>query len=623
MSLSHLHKALLFGALIVVLSSATLLSIASRRIDAEQAAFGAAPTVSRCEPDILNRSDLLPGTSLAVSPLPDSYDASPRTQISMLGAAAGAIASVTVTGSSTGAHSGRLRAYSQGDGASFVPSRPFTPGESVVVRGTLRSGKHRQRFAYRFVVSHPDAGLYQAPMTVPKENAKELQHFHSAPTLKAPQLQVAVRTEQASSGYLFAAPYSGPGPAGPIIFDDEGNLVWFHPLPAQLAAANLQVQPYGPEQVLTWWQGRVTPQGFGEGEEVIENQAYHEIGRVHAGNGYKADLHDFHITPRGTAQLTAFAPVECDLSALGGPRHAAVTNTATQEIDLATGLVRREWTSLDHIGLAESYSTATHSSTAWPFDYFHVNSIDQLANGRTLLSARNTWGLYELNTITGQVLTRIGGKHSSVKLAAGAETAFQHDASVLSNGTISVFDNGGVPAVHRQSRALLLAVNPQTRTDSVVAQFVHPKPLSSGSQGNAQPLPNGNLFIGWGAQPYFSEFSASSNQLVYDAHWHGSYQSYRAYRLNWTGAPPQGPALAVAAAHGGALTAYVSWNGDTRTASWRLLAGSSTHNLQPVAAAARAGFETAIAVPGKPRYLAVQALDADGNVLAGSGTIAP
>ena len=269
----------------------------------------------------------------------------------------------------------------------------------------------------------------------------------------------------------------------------------------------------------------------------------------------------------------------------------------------------------------ESYSTATHASPAWPFDYFHVNSIDQLSNGRTLLSARNTWALYEVNTVTGQILTRIGGKRSNLKLAAGAATAFQHDASVLADGTISVFDNGGVPAVHRQSRALLLAVNPQTRTDSLVAQFVHPKPLSSGSQGNAQPLPDGNLFIGWGAQPYFSEFTAS-NQLVYDAHWHGSYQSYRAYRFTWTGAPPHGPALAVTAAHSGALSAYVSWNGDTRTASWRVLAGSSPHGLQPVAAVARAGFETTIAVPGKPRYLAVQGLDADGNVLGTSSTVA-
>jgi hypothetical protein len=276
---------------------------------------------------------------------------------------------------------------------------------------------------------------------------------------------------------------------------------------------------------LTWWQGHVTPQGFGEGEEVIENQAYHEIGRVHAGNGYKADLHDFHITPRGTAQLTAFEPVECDLSALGGPRHAAVTNTAIQEIDLATGLVRREWTSLDHIGLAESYSSATHSSTAWPFDYFHVNSIDQLANGRTLLSARNTWGLYELNTITGQVSPGSAAA-PSVKLAAGAETAFQHDASVPPTERSA----SSTTAACRPSIASRARCWPSTRrADRHGGHSSCTQPLSSGSQGNAQP-PNGNLFTGWGAQPYFGiqrEQPAGLRRALARP-----YQSYRAYRLN-------------------------------------------------------------------------------------------
>jgi hypothetical protein len=619
-SFTHLHKALLFGSLLVLLTSAATLSLAARRIDTEQAAFGAAATVSQCEPNVLNGSDLLPATDVAVSPLPDSYDASPRTQISFLGAPPNTITGIGVRGSVSGRHYGRLRAYTQGDGASFVPSKPFSPGETVFVSGAVHSdGSHR--FSFRFVVSHPDGGLYQAPMTKAKENASEQQHFHSAPKLNPPQLQVTSRGETTSSGYLFAAPYSGPGPSGPMIFDDEGNLVWFHPLSTQLAAANLQVQQYGPEQVLTWWEGHVTPEGFGQGEEIIDNEAYHQIGSVHAGNGYQADLHDFHITPRGTALLTVFEPIECNLSALGGPRRSAVTNTAVQEIDLASGLVRREWTSLDHVGLKESYSTATGSSPQWPFDYFHINSVEQLEGGRTLISARNTWGLYELSTLTGQVLTRIGGKMSNLKLASGAATAFQHDASVLSNGTITVFDNGGVPTVHRQSRVLLLSIDSESKTDSVIAQFVHPQPLSSASQGNVQPLPNGNLFIGWGAEPYFSEFT-SSNRLVYDAHWHGSYQSYRAYRFNsWTGAPSHGPALSVSTAASGAVTAFVSWNGDTRTASWRLLAGPSPHELQPVATATRAGFETALPVPGKPRFMAVQALDANGSVLGTSGTV--
>src|SRR4051794_5488474 len=105
-SFSHFHKVLMFGAVIVVLTSVTTLSIASRRIDAEQAAFGAPATVARCEPDFLNRTDVLPRTSLAVSPLPDSYDASPNTQVSLLGAPSGSISAVSVTGSSSGSHDG-------------------------------------------------------------------------------------------------------------------------------------------------------------------------------------------------------------------------------------------------------------------------------------------------------------------------------------------------------------------------------------------------------------------------------------------------------------------------------------------------------------------------------------
>ncbi|HTY97361.1 MAG TPA: arylsulfotransferase family protein, partial [Solirubrobacteraceae bacterium] len=195
----------------------------------------------------------------------------------------------------------------------------------------------------------------------------------------------------------------------------------------------------------------------------------------------------------------------------------------------------------------------------------------------------------------------------------------QHDASSLGNGLISVFDNGAVPIVHSQSRALVLSLNQKTNTESVVAQYEHPKPpLSSGSQGDAQSQPNGNVFIGWGAQPYFSEFN-SSGELVYDAHWHGSYQSYRSYRFPWTGVSPRPPALALTAPTASTLTAYVSWNGDNRTASWRLLGGPSPTSLATVATVPKSGFETTIQLGSQPPYVAVQALNSSGNVIGTSG----
>jgi hypothetical protein len=617
----QLRKALVGAGTMVALSSATALSLASHRIEAEQAAFRAR-AAGRCTPTTLNRSAVLPGTTLSVSPLPGSYDASPHTQISLEGAPQDAISSVSVKGSQSGSHAGRLHGYSQGDGASYVLARPFRSGETVTVRGKVKVGTREQRFAFKFVVATPDNLPYVAPTPPSGRDPHETQHYVSRPDLEPPAIAVTTRSQQPSGEDIFAAPYSGPGRSGPMIFDEAGDLVWFDPLPPNLDSANLQVQQYNGRPVLTWWQGYIPPQGFGQGEEVIDNSSYEQVARVHAGNGYKADLHDFHITARNTAVMTVFNPIDCNLSSVGGPSGGAVTDSVFQEIDLATGLVRSEWHSLDHVPLTDSYSSAVSSSSEWPFDYFHINSVDQLADGETLISARNTWAMYELNSQTGQVLTNIGGRHSDVRLAPGAATAFQHDATALSNGTISVFDNGAAPKVHPQSRGMVVAINAQAKTDTVVAQYEHPGALSSASQGDVQTLANGDVFIGWGAQPFFSEFSAGG-QLLYDAHMRGSYQSYRAYRFPWTGTPSGSPSIA-SLAHGasGPVTVYASWNGDTQTASWRVLAGPSSTQLTAVAAAPRGGFETAITAPAAERFVAVQALSASGAVLSTSRTIA-
>jgi hypothetical protein len=610
------RRLLLGGSLLVLLASITTLALASRRIKAEEAAFSA-PPAGRCYPSTLNRSAVLPGTTLAVTPLPDSYDALPQTQVSLLGAPVSQLSKVSVKGSESGTHSGRLEAYSQGDGASFVPRKPFESGETVTVRGVLTVGTHPARFAFHFAVAREDV-LAHPKSSHPSRDYNEKQHFHSRTDLEPPGVVISAHSSKSAPGYIFSAPYNGPGQAGPMIFDNTGSLVWFDPLAPETEAANLQVQELGGKPVLSWWQGYIPPQGFGKGEEVIVDPSYHVIGRVHAGNGDKVDLHDFHITPQGTALFTAFQPIDCNLSTLGGPSGGAVTDSLIQEVDLKTGLVRREWHSLDHVALSDSYSTPVTTSKGTPFDFFHLNTIDQGTGATTLISARNTWSLYELNTVTGQVLSRIGGKHSTVDVVGGARTAYQHDATMLPDGNISVFDNGGVPKVHPQSRGLILSIDHSTNKESVLTQYEHQPALSSGSQGNIETLPGGNLFLGWGSEPYFSEYTPSGQQ-IFDAHFHGSYQAYRGYRFQWTGAPSGAPAIA-ASTSAGHTTVYASWNGDTRTASWRVLAGPTKTALAPVANAARTGFETTIKTPSKAHFVAVQALDSSGTVIGTSRT---
>ena len=609
----RLRRTLVWGGLLILLCSGATIAFGSKRIISEDAAF-VGPAAAGCVPSDLNHSALLSGTDVAVSPLPNSFDASPDTQVSLLGAPAGELSEVSVRGSVSGAHPGSLRAYSQGDGASFVPSKPFTPGERITVRGRVGA----VRFSYRFTISKPDPLPHPPPGAETAGSYSEVQHFKTRPDLQPPAITTSVDPAQPAPGYIFAAPYAGAGQNGPMIFDDSGNLIWFHPLRFGTEATNLQVEQDEGQPVLTWWQGYIPPQGFGDGEEVIMNNAYQVIKRVQAGNGYSVDLHEFHIMPNDTALLTVFNPIHCNLAAIGGPQDGAVTDSIYQELDLKTGLVRKEWHSLDHVGLAESYSSPVGSSTVWPFDYFHMNSIDVLEDGKTLMSARNVWALYELDTRTGQIVSKVGGKSSSVKLDQGTATAYQHDATELPSGRISIFDNGAVPKVHSQSRAIVVAVNAQTHTETLVAQYEHPTPLLADSQGNMQVLSDGDVFVGWGAQPYFSEFN-SAGKLIYDAQMPSSDQSYRAYRFEWSGDPKVSPAIATSSkSHKSPVTVYASWNGATSVASWRVMAGSSASALAPVLTAPRTGFQSTLRTPGPERYVAVQALDAAGDVIGTS-----
>ena len=401
------------------------------------------------------------------------------------------------------------------------------------MRGKLDISGTVRPFAFSFTVAAQDPLRDRPAKFSPLATPTGISSFQSQPGLRAPIVHVTTDAGAAPGDIFAAVAASANGPGGPMIFENSGQLVWFKQLPHKLSAANLQIQQYHGRPALTWWQGYTLSQGFGEGDEVIANTAYRQLAVVHAGNGLLADIHDFQITSQNTGLLTAYDPIHCDLAAIGGPRDGAVTDGVYQEIDLATGLVRREWHALDHVALADAYPKpeADRARTAFPYDFFHINSLDPRPDGSLMISARNTWTIYILDDRSGEVLTRIGGKQSTVKMGPGTTTAWQHDPRTLPDGDITVFDNGAIPKIHPYSRGILERLDPATNTMTLLKQYVHASPpLSAATQGSVQTLANGNLLIGWGAEPYFSEYSAAG-QLLFDAHVAPPAQSYRAFRV--------------------------------------------------------------------------------------------
>jgi hypothetical protein len=333
-----------------------------------------------------------------------------------------------------------------------------------------------------------------------------------------------------------------------------------------------------------------------------------------------ADLHEFTLTPRGTALITAYYPVWWDASSVHAAKHQVVMDSVVQEIDVKTGLLLFQWDSLDHVPLSDTYTAVPTQSSA-PLDHFHVNSVDEDGDGDLLISGRNTSTVYEVDRETARVIWRLGGKRSSFKIAPGTSFGFQHDARVRSDGdrVITLFDNGGgPPRLNQYSRGLALRLDLEHMTATRVAELGQVIPSPADFEGNHERLPGGGAFVGWGQQPYFTEFD-SDGQVVLEGRFVDATPNYRAYLQAWSGSPATAPAITTARA-GERTTVYASWNGATGIASWRVLAGSSPSALKPAATSPTRGFETAIET-AREGYVAVQALDASGAVLATSPTL--
>jgi hypothetical protein len=164
-----------------------------------------------------------------------------------------------------------------------------------------------------------------------------------------------------------------------------------------------------------------------------------------------------------------------------------------------------------------------------------------------------------------------------------------------------------------------VSVDGQTGTATLSARIVHSPPLVVESEGSVQALANGDWFVGWGQEPYFSEFSPEG-QLLFEAHFPVHTRSYRDLRFAWNGTPAHPPVFAFQEGATGQGTVYASWNGATEVASWRVLAGTSASSLSAVVQVPRSGFETAIPLPAGTAgpYLSVQALGAGGQLLGSS-----
>src|SRR5580692_10182550 len=155
------------------------------------------------------------------------------------------------------------------------------------------------------------------------------------PNTQPVPITVLTTSPATARGLIFVTPTSAAPNAveGPEIVDGQARPVWFKPLPQGTTAYDFRVQEYRGEPVITW----VESQGAfstGPTTDYIADRHYNVVATVTAGNGLVADIHEFHLTPQGTALITAYNTIPRDLSSVGGPSDGLVTEGVVQEIEI-------------------------------------------------------------------------------------------------------------------------------------------------------------------------------------------------------------------------------------------------------------------------------------------------
>ncbi len=442
-----------------------------------------------------------------------------------------AAALVSSRGQGAGCHAAGavVAAYRGGDG---LKGRKVMAGKALSLRAAGRRPRHAGRRAALTVAA---AALASAGAAC-SATSGPVAAGHTPPVVYVQQ-----QGADNGNGDIFLTPAGGRSAGGPEIISNTGTVIWFHPVPAKEVAADFRTQTYRGKPVLTWWQGP----GLGAisgGTDYIYNDRYQEIAKVKAGNGYSADGQEFLITPWNTALIVANTIATANLTSMGGPASQAVVNSVVQEIDISTGKVLFQWDNADHVAYRDS-EIPRPASAATPWNWSYINAVHLDTDGNLLISSRYTWTVYKVNRHTGKIIWELGGKQSTFKLKtapgqvldrAGEIFAYQHDPEAIGNDEYTLFDDesAGGAGLLPYSRVVTVKLDPATKVATLVKSANQPDGLVAVAEGNAQTTHNGDLFVGWGAQPYISEFSPSG-RLLFNAELLGGFTSYRAYRLPW------------------------------------------------------------------------------------------
>ncbi|HXH59592.1 MAG TPA: aryl-sulfate sulfotransferase [Iamia sp.] len=364
-----------------------------------------------------------------------------------------------------------------------VPSGTTVSVDGAAPRGGSFTARVAQQVGRRFTIA------------VTTDGTTTTHHVRCLPTDFPAWTAERKGTPQAA--FYVTSPWDGFGsPSYPVIYDTNGVPVWWGPKTTRFFATLL------PNGNMAW----------NVGDVIEEHRLDGSLVRSYATVGAPLDFHDLILLPNGNHVVVSLSErSDGDFSSWGGPARAPFVDHVIQEIS-PQGDVVWSWTTSEHIAIAETPGSWRAQELRDPgggfgsnYDPFHYNSIEDTGDG-FIVSFRHLDAVYKIDKATKDIVWKLGGTPRNESLTVRNDPAFeraggggfggQHDARLLSDDTVTLYDNGTLR--NRPPRSVAYQLDLDDRTATRVEDVRDPQVASSGCCGSTRVLPDGNYVTAWG-----------------------------------------------------------------------------------------------------------------------------
>jgi len=296
-----------------------------------------------------------------------------------------------------------------------------------------------------------------------------------------------VTNNSATDGYVLlvgpSADASGRHYA--YIVDNDGRVVWYRAFSSSML--DFQKQPDGS---YTAFSSLDTTGGRFFQMDNLGNvlREYRALGAPETG-GHELRLRDDGYCLFGVEYRIM------DLSAIGGLPGAEVRGlTVEYHRWNGTSLI---WNTFDHFSVSDALPDIP--ITGPNVNPWHGNAIEVDTDGHLLVSFRGMGEITKINSATGEIIWRMGGRNNQFTFVNDPLNGFSHQHGIrrLPNGNIILFDNGNLHSPPA-SRAVEYRLDEQSKIAQLVWEYRPNPPISSPFLGFAQRLANGHTLVCFG-----------------------------------------------------------------------------------------------------------------------------